>query len=86
MNALNDLLLPPIFPDAWASEWGKDRFGLFMDLEIQSVRQRFRWINPGEFLMGSPESEPERDDDETLHRVTLTQGFWLADSAILPMR
>jgi formylglycine-generating enzyme required for sulfatase activity len=36
------------------------------------------WIPPGEFLMGSPESETGRSDDETQHRVTLTQGFWLA--------
>jgi formylglycine-generating enzyme required for sulfatase activity len=25
--------------------------------------------------------EKDRDDDEKLHRVTLTQGFWLADTA-----
>jgi formylglycine-generating enzyme required for sulfatase activity len=44
--------------------------------------QRFRWIEPGSFLMGSPDSEHERDDDEgPQHPVTLTQGFWLADTA-----
>ncbi len=32
--------------------------------------------------MGSPQSEPERDDHrETQHRVTFQQGFWLADTA-----
>jgi formylglycine-generating enzyme required for sulfatase activity len=32
--------------------------------------------------MGSPEDEPERFDDEgPRHTVTLTRGFWLADSA-----
>jgi len=31
--------------------------------------------------MGSPESEPERNDDETLHQVTLTKGFWMGDTA-----
>ena len=36
------------------------------------------WCPPGTFLMGSPESEEERDDDETQHEVTLTSGFWLA--------
>jgi formylglycine-generating enzyme required for sulfatase activity len=35
------------------------------------------WIPPGNFLMGSPEDEVGRSDDETQHRVTLTQGFWL---------
>lgn len=46
------------------------------------VIQRFRWVEPGSFLMGSPETEAERHDDEgPQHRVTLTQGFWLADTA-----
>jgi uncharacterized protein (TIGR02996 family) len=38
----------------------------------------FAWIPPGTFLMGSPEEERSRGDDESLHRVTLTRGFWLA--------
>ncbi len=33
---------------------------------------------PDTFLMGSPESEPGRDSDETQHAVTLTQRFALA--------
>jgi len=36
------------------------------------------WIPPGEFLMGSPEDEEYRRDNETQHRVRITQGFWLA--------
>ncbi len=31
-------------------------------------------------MMGSPKTEPERDSDETRHRVILTNGFWLADT------
>ena len=73
-------LLLPAFPTVWASEWGEDEFGLYLDLDFQNVIQRFRWIAPGSFLMGSPESEPERDVDETQHQVILTQGFWFADS------
>ncbi len=38
----------------------------------------FVWCPPGEFLMGSPESEEGREDDEKQHRVTLTKGFWMA--------
>jgi formylglycine-generating enzyme required for sulfatase activity len=45
------------------------------------VRQLLRWIPPGQFWMGSPDTEAERYDDETRHHVTLTQGFWLADTA-----
>ncbi|MEN8259210.1 MAG: formylglycine-generating enzyme family protein [Pseudomonadota bacterium] len=60
---------------------GHDEYGPYADLTVKDVTQRFRWIQPGTFGMGSPESEPEREDDETPHPVTLTQGFWLADSA-----
>lgn len=35
------------------------------------------WCPPGSFLMGSPDDEKEREGDETQHRVTLTQGFWI---------
>jgi sulfatase modifying factor 1 len=81
---MDNNIFPPAFPAPWASEWGQDRFGLYMDLNCQGVCQRFRWILPGSFLMGSPEYEAERESwggDETQHRVTLTHGFWLADTA-----
>jgi sulfatase modifying factor 1 len=35
------------------------------------------WVKPGTFEMGSPEDEEDREDDETLHEVTLTSGYWL---------
>ncbi|MDE2998861.1 MAG: SUMF1/EgtB/PvdO family nonheme iron enzyme [Gemmatimonadota bacterium] len=36
------------------------------------------WIQPGRFMMGSPTTEPERDDDEgPQHEVTITKGFYL---------
>lgn len=67
---------------AWAKEWGEDRYGVFADIEISGVTQRMRWIPPGRFLMGSPLDEPGRFDDEgPQHDVTLTEGFWLADTA-----
>jgi formylglycine-generating enzyme required for sulfatase activity len=66
---------------AWAHHFGRDEYGLYADFKIKGVTQRMRWIMPGEFLMGSPESEPERRSDEDQHEVILTQGFWLADTA-----
>ena len=53
-----------------------------MGFTYKGVRQDFRWIEPGTFLMGSPLDEPERRDDETPHEVTLTKGFWLADTTV----
>ncbi len=36
------------------------------------------WIQPGRFLMGSPLTERERDDDEgPQHEVTITKGYYL---------
>ena len=40
------------------------------------------WIPPGEFLMGSPNDEEERENGETQHPVKITQGFWLAKMLI----
>ncbi len=58
------------------------RFGLWAEFEVRDVRQRMRWIEPGEFWMGSPDDEPERHSDEgPRHRVRITQGFWLADTS-----
>ena len=34
-------------------------------------------IRPGSFMMGSPESEPGRNDDEALHRVTISRLFYI---------
>ncbi len=36
---------------------GTDDYGLYADLNLTGITQRFRWIEPGTFLMGSPESE-----------------------------
>jgi len=67
-----------------------DQYGLYADLILGRVTQRFRWLEPGTFWMGSPENESEREwagsesgkGSETLHQVTLTQGFWLADTTV----
>ncbi|QLH40288.1 MAG: SUMF1/EgtB/PvdO family nonheme iron enzyme [Defluviicoccus sp.] len=73
---------------AWAHAAGNDQFGRWADLSVPSgdpsgpVMQRFRWIESGTFQMGSPDDEPERWANEgPRHRVTLSRGFWLADTA-----
>jgi formylglycine-generating enzyme required for sulfatase activity len=76
----NSASLPADFPAPWACDWGEDRHGLWMAFRYRDVRQCLRWIAPGEFQMGSPESEAERYDNETQHQVILTQGYWLADT------
>ncbi|WP_295388050.1 formylglycine-generating enzyme family protein [uncultured Thiodictyon sp.] len=73
-------LLPPVFPFDWAGEWGEDRYGPWVAFRLKGVRQCLRWIAPGRFWMGSPPDERERSSTERRHEVTLTQGFWLADT------
>ncbi|SMF96118.1 Formylglycine-generating enzyme, required for sulfatase activity, contains SUMF1/FGE domain [Methylomagnum ishizawai] len=74
-------LFPDPFPAPWADEWFEDEYGLGMVLALGEARQCFRWIPPGRFLMGSPEDEPERFDNETQHVVILSRGYWLADTS-----
>ncbi len=67
----------------WAAEVGVDRFGVWARIELGASRvpARLRWIPPGTFLMGSPESDGEAwDDEKPQHEVTLTRGFWIADT------
>lgn len=64
------------------------RFGIYTDLTIATehgrARQRLRWIPPGTFLMGSPEDEPGRFENEgPRHEVTISKGFWLFDTPCL---
>ena len=53
--------------DAWARHLG-------IGTEVTNgIGMKFRVIPPGTFDMGSPKSEPNRSDAETLHKVTITQ-------------
>lgn len=68
-------------PEPWAVEWGHDQHGMFMGFGVGDAVQRFRYIPPGRFRMGSPESEPGRWNDEgPRHTVELSEGYWLADT------
>lgn len=74
--------IPPIFPYSWASDWGEDQYGLWMGLNHKGVHCVFRWIDPGTFMMGSPEVEEGRYDNEDLHQVTLSEGLWIAETTV----
>lgn len=66
----------------WASGIGRDRYGLFVEVEVKGIGFVLRWIPPGNFMMGSPEDEPERLSLEgPLHRVVFETGFWVAETA-----
>ena len=42
-----------------------------------SIGMKLRLIPAGEFMMGSPESEKDRRDDEKQHRVRITKPFYI---------
>jgi formylglycine-generating enzyme required for sulfatase activity len=57
--------------EVWAKHLGQS-------VEItNSIGMKLALIPPGEFMMGSPASEAERDDDETQHRVRITKPYYL---------
>ena len=68
-------------PMPWTSGPVEDTFGTSCALAVGGAQQVFRWIPPGKFLMGSPTSEALRGSSEILHEVSLSRGFWLADTA-----
>ena len=78
---------------SWASGWGQDEYGVWVEIRVDEVVQRLRWIPPGRFLMGSPEREHgglAKDDYEwewfaaegPQHPVIISTGFWLFDTPV----
>ncbi|MCP4109251.1 MAG: formylglycine-generating enzyme family protein [Desulfobacteraceae bacterium] len=61
---------------------GKDAEPVFRKRLENSLGMEFVYIPPGSFEMGSPEDELERYDDEMLHRVTLTRGFYMQTTQV----
>ena len=47
-----------------------------------SLGMEFVYIKPGTFMMGSPLDEPNRDDNEKQHKVTLTSGFYMQTTEV----
>ncbi|MDM8550089.1 SUMF1/EgtB/PvdO family nonheme iron enzyme [Desulfobacterales bacterium HSG2] len=49
---------------------------------VNSLKMKFVYISPGTFMMGSPDNESGRDDDEKQHKVTLTKGFYMQTTEV----
>lgn len=72
-SPLADVSLP-----VWASDFGEDQYGTFIEFTIGSVKQRMQWIPPGVFLMGSPKEESGRCDYEVAPcLVFIDEGYWM---------
>ena len=54
-----------------------------MVMEIKDVEYAFRWCPPGTFMMGAgPGEAGVRGQVGAQHRVTLTRGFWMLETAV----
>ena len=53
-----------------------------LNVTIKGTPYVFRYCPAGTFMMGSPEDEEGREDDEVQHEVTLTQGFWILEHEV----
>ena len=70
-------------PVGFANAFGQDLYGFWMETRAGGVMQRFRYIPPGTFVMGSSKEEWGRLPGEPiLEDVTIKNGFWLADSPV----
>ena len=56
--------------------------GTRQTLKIGNDEYGFVWIPAGDFDMGSPKSEDGRYENELLHHVKLTKGFWMLETEV----
>ncbi len=66
------------FGVGWAERLTLDQHGLCAEV----AGFRLRWIPAGEFLMGAPEDEEEREGNEPQHPVRISRGFWLGETPV----
>ena len=67
----------------FASDFGQDLYGYWMDFTAGGVSQRVRYIPPGRFTMGSSKEEWGRLPGEPiLEQVEIAKGFWLGESVV----
>ncbi|GAA6168374.1 formylglycine-generating enzyme family protein [Sessilibacter corallicola] len=59
-----------------------DKYGVFSEITVENIPFKMRYIPSGSFLMGSPDEEVWHRQNETLHPVKITLGFWMADSTV----
>ena len=67
--------------DGWSEDPARTA-GESNSFSIGGVDYTFSWAPAGTFKMGSPEDEGDRGNDETLHSVKLTRGFWILQTEV----
>ena len=78
-SGVNRLRIGAMQRQPWQERLGRDRHGIFCEIIVKRVTQRFRYIPPGTFLMGSSTAKAP-SIEHPAHHVTITQGFWMTDT------
>jgi|BioPla2DNA2_1021312.scaffolds.fasta_scaffold45863_2 hypothetical protein len=68
--------------EEWAASFAGEKVGELRTLNINGIPYRFHWCPAGSFMMGSPETERGRHNNEALHEVTLSHGFWMLETEV----
>ncbi len=66
------------------AERGRDEYGLYAVWQVAGQPVRLRYIEPGQFTMGSNAAEQTtvlEKNESPQHQVTISQGYWLAETA-----
>ena len=72
-----------VSPPGWADVYGEDQFGVFSEIRLNMVNFVFRWVPPGQFLMGSSNGENGRYINEgPRHVVRVSRGFWIGETPV----
>jgi formylglycine-generating enzyme required for sulfatase activity len=67
----------------YASNYGQDLYGYWMEIKTGNSTHRLRYIPPGPFVMGSSKDEWGRLPGEPiLEPMTVAKGFWLGESEV----
>lgn len=66
-------------PD-WATDYGQDTHGVWVEMTVGPVTQRFRFVEAGSFTEADNLADGDFPGGRPLRRVTVSNGFWLADT------
>jgi sulfatase modifying factor 1 len=74
---------PAADPDAGPAKAETGAVGKTLEVGLPGGKvMRFCYCPAGKFTMGSPVSEPGHDTDENQVSVTISQGFWMAETEV----
>lgn len=81
--------LPGLMPSAALATPGSgaaDPYAAAPDMLTNEIGMTFIKVLPGTFIMGSPVTEPFRNQDEHQHSVTITGAFYLQETEVTLMQ